>query len=283
MTEGGSYPYDHAILPLRDDIAAPELPGKATWIGKDPGKMPVLTAKGPVLVHFLDYSQLNSVRTLPYLVEWHERYEPLGLRVLGVQAPRFPFGADPEAAGRGLRQLGVEFPVLIDESKRLWTGYGCEGWPSLFLWGRGGILRWFHFGEGDYQGTEQAIQEALAASFERLPEMPAIMEPVRPTDAAGVEVSPPSPEVIPFPDRPLTIDDFDALALDFEGGGAYVTADGKGDLRVTLDGEARGEVGIDGPGLYPLVETGRHGSHKLGIELEGAPEIWSVSYSPATT
>ncbi|HMU26032.1 MAG TPA: hypothetical protein PKA65_01360, partial [Solirubrobacterales bacterium] len=257
MTEGGSYPYDHAILPLRDDIAAPELPGKATWIGKDPGKMPVLTAKGPVLVHFLDYSQLNSVRTLPYLVEWHERYEPLGLRVLGVQAPRFPFGADPEAAGRGLRQLGVEFPVLIDESKRLWTGYGCEGWPSLFLWGRGGILRWFHFGEGDYQGTEQAIQEALAASFERLPEMPAIMEPVRPTDAAGVEVSPPSPEVIPFPDRPLTIDDFDALALDFEGGGAYVTADGKGDLRVTLDGEARGEVGIDGPGLYPLVETGR--------------------------
>ncbi len=245
--------------------------------------MPVLTAKGPVLVHFLDYSQLNSVRTLPYLVEWHERYEPLGLRVLGVQAPRFPFGADPEAAGRGLRQLGVEFPVLIDESKRLWTGYGCEGWPSLFLWGRGGILRWFHFGEGDYQGTEQAIQEALAASFERLPEMPAIMEPVRPTDAAGVEVSPPSPEVIPFPDRPLTIDDFDALALDFEGGGAYVTADGKGDLRVTLDGEARGEVGIDGPGLYPLVETGRHGSHKLGIELEGAPEIWSVSYSPATT
>lgn len=57
--------------------------------------------------------------------------------------------------------------------------------------------------------------------------MPAIMEPVRPTDAAGVEVSPPSPEVIPFPDRPLTIDDFDALALDFEGGGAYVTADGK--------------------------------------------------------
>lgn len=243
--------------------------------------MPVLTAKGPVLVHFLDYAQLNSVRTLPYLIEWHHRYEPLGLRVLGVQAPRFPFGAGLEGAERGLRQLGVEFPVLLDDRNLLWTGYGCEGWPSLFLWGRGGILRWFHFGEGDYAGTEEAIQEALKASFENLPELPRPMEPIRPTDAPGVEVSPPSPEVVPFPDRPLRIDDFDALALDFEGGGAYATADGNGLLRVTLDGSVASEVEIDGPGLYRLVETGHHGSHKLGIELEGSPEIWSISYSPA--
>jgi hypothetical protein len=244
--------------------------------------MPVLTAKGPVLVHFIDYSQLNSVRTLPYLKEWHERYEPLGLRVLGVQTPRFPFTADPDAAERAFERLGVNFPVLIDDRNLLWTGYGCEGWPSLFLWGRGGILRWFHFGEGDYQGTEEAIQEALKASFENLPELPAPMAPVRPTDLPGLEVSPPSPEVIPFPDRPLVTDDFDALALDFEGGGAYVTAEGKGTLRVTLDGVAQGEVEIDGPGLYPLIETGRHANHKLGIELEGNPAIWSISYSPAT-
>ena len=86
-------------------------------------------------------------------------------------------------------------------------------------------------------------------------------------------MSPPSPESDPVSGPPLTIDDFDALALDFEGGGAYVTADGRGICGLPSIGEARGEVGIDGPGLYPLVETGRHGSHKLGIELEGAPEM----------
>lgn len=243
--------------------------------------MPVLTAKGPVLVHFIDYSQLNSVRSLPYVIEWYERYEPLGLRVIGVQAPRFPFGADPVEAERGLRRLGVEFPVIIDDRLLLRTGYGFEGWPSLFLWGRGGILRWFHYGEGDYDGTEEAIQEALKASFEKLPDLPEPMEPVRATDAPGVEVLTPSPEVRPFEDRALTIEDFDALALDFEGGGAHVTAEGKGLLRVTLDGAAHGEVEIDGPGLYALVEEETHGTHKLGIELEGSPEIWSISYSPA--
>lgn len=243
--------------------------------------MPVLTAKGPVLVHFLDYSQLNSVRTLPYLNEWFERYEPLGLRMFGVQAPRFPFGSDPEAAAEALDRLDVRFPVLIDDRRLLWTGYGCEGWPSLFLWGRGGILRWFHFGEGDYAGTEEAIQEALKGAFENLPQMPEPLEPIRPTDVPGVELPPPSPEVVPFPDRALRIEDFDALALDFEGGGAYVTAEGKGNLRVNLDGKATGEVEINGPGLYELIETGHHGSHKLGIELEGDPAIWSISYSPA--
>jgi hypothetical protein len=258
------------------------LPGKATWVGKDPGKMPVLTAKGPVLVHFLDYSQLNSVRTLPYLKEWHERYEPLGLRVLGVQAPRFPFGADHDAAERGLARLGIDFPVLIDDRQLLWTGYGCEGWPSLFLWGRGGILRWFHFGEGDYAGTEEAIQEALKAAFEKLPEMPPVMEPVRPTDAAGIEVIPPGQELVPFEGRPWTIEDGKAFDIEYEGGGAYATAEGSGRLSITLDGEPHAEVEIDGPGLYALAEHDRHGAHRVGIELKGSPAIWSVSFAPAT-
>jgi len=243
--------------------------------------MPVLTAKGPVLVHFLDYSQLNSVRTLPYLIEWHERYEPLGLRVLGVQAPRFPFGADPEDAERALRRLGIEFPVLIDDRNLLWTGYGCEGWPSLFLWGRGGILRWFHFGEGDYEGTEEAIQEALKASFENLPEMPAPMGPLRATDAPGAKVMPPGQELVPFEGRPWTVEDGEAFDVEYEAGGAYATAAGRGKIKVTLDGIPAGEVQVEGPGLYTLAEHESHGGHRVGLELSGHPEIWSISFAPA--
>lgn len=243
--------------------------------------MPVLAAKGPVLVHFFDYSQLNSVRTLPYLNAWNDRYGPLGLRVLGVQAPRFEFGADPADAERGLARLGVDFPVLIDDRKLLWSNYGCEGWPSLFLWGRGGILRWFHFGEGDYQGTEEAIQGALKAAFEELPEMPRFMDPVRPTDAAGVEVIPPGQELVPFEGRAWTIDDGQAFDVEYEGGGVYATAEGSGRLLVTLDGKPHAEIEINGPGLYTLAEHSRHGAHRVGLELEGDPAIWSVSFAPA--
>src|SRR6185295_3002226 len=149
------------MRPQRDNIGAPDLPREAAWIGEQPAPMPSLTAKGPVLVHFFDYAQLNSVRTLPYLVEWDRRYREAGLATIGVQSPRFPFGADPVNVAAGLRDLGVELPVVVDAERELWHAYGCEGWPSLFLWTTGGALTWFHFGEGEYLGTEMAIQEEL--------------------------------------------------------------------------------------------------------------------------
>ncbi|HXV05837.1 MAG TPA: DipZ protein, partial [Solirubrobacterales bacterium] len=67
------------MRPEREDIAAPDLPAGIGWAGAAPQSMPALTATGPTLVHFLDFAQLNSVRTLPYLVEWDRRYRERGL------------------------------------------------------------------------------------------------------------------------------------------------------------------------------------------------------------
>ena len=140
--------------------------------------MPALTAGGPALVHFVEYAQLNSVRTLPYLAEWQRRYREAGLSVIGVQAPRFPFAAEPEQVAAGLERLGVEFPVAIDAEHELWSAYGCEGWPSLFLWSLGGSLAWAHFGEGEYLATEEAIQAELR-EMDALQELPEPMAPLR--------------------------------------------------------------------------------------------------------
>ena len=79
---------------------------------------------------------------------------------------RRPVAALPvrrRARGRrgGARGLDVEFSVAIDAQRELWTAYGCDGWPSLFLWSLGGALSWVHFGEGEYLATELAIQEEL--------------------------------------------------------------------------------------------------------------------------
>ncbi len=261
--------------------------------------MTVATAKGPVLVHMFDFSQLNSVRTLPYLVEWDRKYSPLGLKVVGVQVPRFPFGTDAAAVESGLRRLGVEFPVIIDENRILQTSYGFEGWPSLFLWGRGGILRWFHFGEGEYQATEEAIQEALQAAGraapkpgqeapeglpEGLPELPGLMDPIRATDASGAEVTPPGEELIPGDGRPFTRADGDGFDIDYQDAGhagVHATASGRGTLMVSIGGDPLEPVPVDGPGLYTLTERPVSGPHRISIELEGEPEIWSVSFAPA--
>src|SRR3954466_7748316 len=101
------------MRPERENIAAPDLPATLSWVGPEPESMPALTAGGPALVHFVEYAQLNSVRTLPYLVEWQRRYREAGLSVIAVQAPRFPFAAEPDNVAAALAEREVEFPVAI--------------------------------------------------------------------------------------------------------------------------------------------------------------------------
>lgn len=243
--------------------------------------MTALTAAGPVLVHFLDFAQLNSVRTLPYVSAWHERYSALGLSVLGVQAPRFAFGSDHDVVAAGLARLEVGFPVMLDAARELWHDYGCEGWPSLFLWGRGGVLRWYHFGEGGYLGTEEAIQEELRDS-DALRPLPPPLEPLRPSDARGAQVMAPTPEVFPGGswERPWTAGaDGERLELAYAAGGAYVTADGEGRLAARLDGTELDAVEVAGAGLYPLTEHRRHEQHRLTLRPQAGIRIWSVSYA----
>ncbi len=269
------------MRPGRENIAAPDLPEGIPWVGREPESMPALTAGGPALVHFIDFAQLNSVRTLPYLNEWSRRYREAGLSVIGVQSPRFPFGNDREAVTAGLAALGVEFPVAIDVERQLWGSYGCEGWPSLFLWSLGGALSWAHFGEGEYVETEIAIQQELR-EIDALQPLPEPMAPLRPTDALGARVMAPSPEVFPGGswERAWTAgEDGEELALEYAGGGAYATVEGEGEIAVELDGEPAGTVSASDPALYTLAEHPHHEAHALTLRPSPGLRIWSVSFA----
>ncbi len=269
------------MRPGRDNIAAPDLPDGLAWVGSEPESMPALTAGGPALVHFLDFAQLNSVRTLPYVSEWSRRYREAGLSVIGVQAPRFAFGAEEAAVAAGLTELGVDFPVAIDAEHDLWAAYGCEGWPSLFLWSLGGALSWVHFGEGEYLATEIAIQEELR-EIDALRELPEPMAPLRPTDAPGARVIAPTPELFPGGswERPWTAgEDGEELALDYEAGGAYATVEGSGEIAVELDGSAHDPIQVTGPALHALVEHSRHEAHTVTLRPTPGLRIWSVSFA----
>jgi hypothetical protein len=268
------------MRPDRDNIAAPDLPDDIEWVGEAPKSMPAATASGPVLVHFLDFAQLNSVRTLPYVSEWTRRYGEHGLRTIGVQAPRFPFGANRETVAAGLARLGVDFPVAIDADRHLWHAYGCEGWPSLFLWKTGGALAWFHFGEGEYKASEEAIQDELRES-NALRDLPAPMDPLRPTDAPGVKVMPPTQELFPGDswEQPWIAGEHgNRLEIPYEAGGAFSTVEGTGELSVELDGTAS-SIEVDGPALYTLAEHPRHEQHQLLLKPDEGLRIWSISFA----
>ena len=239
------------------------------------------TAAGPVLFHFFDFAQLNSVRALPYVVAWDERYREAGLTTFGVHSPRYAFTKRTELLGPALEQLGVEHPVVDDADYALWHDYGCRGWPSLFLWAQGGALAWFHFGEGEYAGTEAAIQEELARINPRF-EAPAPLEPLRPSDAADAVVVPPTPEILPggsvsdpwhFSGEPLL--------TDYGGGGAYATveADEPGELRVAIDGGPARAIAVGGSGLVELAAHPANEQHELCLEADPNLAIYSVSFA----
>ena len=213
-----------------------------------------LTAARPVLVHFFDFAQLNSVRTVPYLRAWHERYRDEGLAMIGVHSPRFPFTQDADAVAAATERLGIGWPVAIDREFALWKLYEPHGWPALFLWGQGGALRWYHLGEGDYAGTEEAIREALPERNGK-GDWPPLLEPIRPSDVQDVKVIAPTPEVFPggSTEEPWSSTDGDpSLEIEYEAGGAYAATDGEGRIEISVDGEATGPIEVTHPGLQEL-------------------------------
>ncbi len=241
--------------------------------------MSVLTALGPVLVHFFDFAQLNSVRALPYVLAWNRRYAPAGLVTLGVHSPRHPFTAERGALAPALAQLGVEHPVADDSGYDLWRDYGCEGWPSLFLWGRGGALRWFHFGEGDYRETELAIQAELGETAGS--ELPDPMTPIRATDAPGAAVVAPTPELLPggSVSEPFAPQARETLALEYAAGAAYAAVDGAGRIAVEIDAEPAREVTVGEPGLVELAAHEAHGEHALELVVDPGVRVWAISFA----
>jgi hypothetical protein len=239
-----------------------------------------LTAAGPVLVHFFDIGQLNALRTLPYLAAWHERYAAAGLTVLGVHTPRFPFSEGFAAVRAAVERLDIPYPVIGDRQRAIWADYGCHGWPSLFLWSKGGVLRWFHFGEGDYAATEEAIQDEL--ELDVVGGRPAPLGPLRPGDAPGATVRAPSPELLPGgseaePWRASA--EQPGLEVPYEAGAAFATLAGSGVLAVTLDGEPLAEVEVDRPGLYQLTPEEGHGEHRLELRPDPKVLVYSVSFA----
>ena len=170
------------------------------WLNVAFLRMDRLLGQHAVLIDFWDFARVNSVRTLPYLREWHERYGDSGLRVIGVHSPGYSFGRDPEIVARAAERLEVHYAVVLDPELQVWRLYGNRGWPGRYLFDRTGMLRYIHYGEGDYLEAELAIQELLGELDEDF-DPPPPMDPVRPEDEPGALLEPQTDDIALPADR----------------------------------------------------------------------------------
>jgi cytochrome c biogenesis protein CcdA/thiol-disulfide isomerase/thioredoxin len=139
---------------------APEIRGIAQWLNSEPLTLRRLRGR-VVLIDFWTYSCVNCLRTLPHLKAWDEAYRDDGLTIIGVHAPEFAFERVPENVRTAVRKLGIRYPVALDNDFATWTAYANEYWPAKYLIDRHGRVRFYHFGEGEYDETERLIRRYL--------------------------------------------------------------------------------------------------------------------------
>ncbi len=163
------------------------------WLNSDPVTTAELKGRA-VLVDFWDYTCVNCIRTLPYIVEWNRRYGDKGLVIIGVHAPEFFFSRTEENVRKGMEKFGIEYPVVMDNDYKIWSAFANRAWPAKYLIDKNGYFRYVHLGEGAYIETELAIQ-LLLREIDPEVELPDPMKPIRDTDIPGIHCYRPSPEL----------------------------------------------------------------------------------------
>ncbi|MFZ0548012.1 MAG: redoxin domain-containing protein, partial [Candidatus Promineifilaceae bacterium] len=147
-----------------------------------------------LLIDFWDYTCINCLRTLPYLLEWHKRYADKGLVIVGVHAPEFKFGRDHSQIEAAIQEFNIRYPVLLDNDYQTWQQFATRAWPTKFLIDPKGYIRFKRQGEGYYEETERAIQELLQLRDATV-SLPEILPPLRDEDTSGAVCYRPTPEL----------------------------------------------------------------------------------------
>ena len=148
---------------LADEGRMPELGGALGWINSDPLTSKSLRGK-VVLVDFWTYTCINSLRPLPYIKAWADKYKDAGLVVIGVHTPEFSVEKERANVERAVRDLKVAYPVAIDSDYRIWEAFDNQYWPALYFIDAKGRIRHHYFGEGEYAQAERVLQELLRES-----------------------------------------------------------------------------------------------------------------------
>jgi cytochrome c biogenesis protein CcdA/thiol-disulfide isomerase/thioredoxin len=291
---------------LKNFGPAPPFTGISTWINSKPLTTASLRGR-VVLVDFWTYSCINCLRTLPHLKAWDAAYRKAGLTIVGVHTPEFAFEHVPSNVRKATRELGVRYPVAIDDDYKTWDAYQNGAWPTEYLIDRKGDIREIKEGEGDYDGTERTIRKLLgepataqlASVKDTTPEHPTTPESYlgweRLERYAGSQVVP--DRIVPYkfprtvPLNTLAYDglwrverqrivaiDRSRLRLHFLAQAVYLVLGGHGRIKVLVNGTPVRTVRVDGLNrLYTLL---RYPKLREGeLELQFTPGVTAYAFT----
>jgi hypothetical protein len=208
-----------------------------------------------------------------------------------------------------VRRLGIQYPVALDNAYGTWNAFQNQYWPAKYLLDRNGHLRYYHFGEGEYDTTEARIRTLLGESTGMLPVSATLSDPtpktaLTPETYLGYQRLQPLLQSTvtrdqfadyQFPNRPLqqselaysgtwkvNPDEIVAglgarLRLGFTARMVHLVLGGRGSVGVFLDGKLKRTVRVHGSRLYTLL---RLRSLRSGpLELRFSPGVRGYAFT----
>jgi cytochrome c biogenesis protein CcdA/thiol-disulfide isomerase/thioredoxin len=293
---------------------APEFAGITSWLNTPQGRpLTLAELRGKVvLVDFWTYSCINCQRSLPHVEAWYSAYHDDGLEVVGVHTPEFAFEHVVSNVAQAAKQLGVDYPIAVDNEYRTWTAYGNEYWPAEYLIDANGEIRHEEFGEGDYGTTESLIRELLVAAdpsvtLPRRTDVPDLTptQPITPEsylgyqrlqNFAGSTITENRPGEYQFPaslpanelafsgtwtvgPEEITSGPDASLALSFQATDVYLVLGGAGTVEVAVGGTPTQTLDVTGiPRLYTLVNGPRYRSAVLTLGFSPGVKAYDFTF-----
>ncbi|WP_310785517.1 cytochrome c biogenesis protein DipZ [Mycobacterium sp. Z3061] len=293
---------------------APDLRGITNWLNT-PGNQPIAlkSLRGKVvLIDFWAYSCINCQRAIPHVVGWYQAYKDAGLEVIGVHTPEYAFEKVPENVAKGAADLGIKYPVALDNNYSTWTNYRNRYWPAEYLIDANGTVRHLKFGEGGYDDTEQLIRQLLADGRPGVtlpgpvgaPDLtPKAITTAETYFAVGKAVNyggggeydegaqtfryPPNlaadsfalsgPWALDYQGATATGDD-SAIRLNYHAKDIYVVVGGTGTLTVTRNGKPT-SVAVDGPPTsHQIVADPSQSSGTIEVHPSKGLQVFSFTY-----
>ena len=299
---------------LEDCGAAPNFQGIAAWLNT-PGDRPLSLAslKGKVvLVDFWTYSCINCQRSLPHVEAWYSRYHKDGFEVVGVHTPEFAFEHVVSNVSQAAKQLGVVYPIAVDNNYKTWDAYQNESWPAEYLIDATGQVRHAEFGEGDYGGTESLIRTLLADANPKVKLPPRTDVPDKtPTSAQtpesylgykyglpnfdGTTISENQPAVYKFPGslppdylafsgtwtvgpEKITAGADARIELAFQANDVYLVLGGTGTVKATVGSHTQ-TFDVSGiPRLYTLVSSSEYESATIVLDVSPGVDAYDFTF-----
>ena len=96
---------------------------------------------------------------MPLLNKIHQKYEPLGFTILGVNVEE-----DSDAAKKFIAQRPVDFPILLDNTNKVSKLYDVIAMPTTVVIDRDGNMRFLHQG---YKSGDEAEYRKMVKKLVR--------------------------------------------------------------------------------------------------------------------